>query len=64
MADSVSFDRIADRHDATRGGDERGRLVTEALAPRLPGRRDQVPSGPADNDRTIGRLGAASAPSH
>ncbi|WP_261570423.1 class I SAM-dependent methyltransferase [Frankia gtarii] len=35
----MSFDRIAHRYDATRGGDERGRLVAEAVAPRLPGNR-------------------------
>ncbi|WP_256788898.1 class I SAM-dependent methyltransferase [Frankia sp. AvcI1] len=35
----MSFDRIADRYDATRGGEERGRLVAEAVAAHLPGRR-------------------------
>ncbi|WP_235949473.1 class I SAM-dependent methyltransferase [Candidatus Frankia alpina] len=39
MSDSVSFDRIAHRYDATRGGEERGRLVAEAVGPRLPGER-------------------------
>jgi SAM-dependent methyltransferase len=39
VADSVNFDRIADRYDATRGGEDRGRLVASAVAPRLPGER-------------------------
>jgi hypothetical protein len=32
---SVSFDRIADRYDATRGGLERGRLLARSIAPHL-----------------------------
>lgn len=33
---SLAFDRVADSYDATRGGDDRGALVAEALAPWLP----------------------------
>lgn len=33
--ESISFDRIADKYDATRGGLERGRAVAEAIAPHL-----------------------------
>jgi len=33
--ESISFDRIADQYDATRGGLERGRAVAEAIAPHL-----------------------------
>ena len=33
---SIAFDRIADRYDETRGGVERGRLVSTVLAPHLP----------------------------
>ncbi len=33
---SLPFDRVADSYDATRGGDDRGALVAEALAPWLP----------------------------
>ncbi|WP_101830144.1 class I SAM-dependent methyltransferase [Frankia canadensis] len=36
MATSVNFDRIAHDYDATRGGEERGRHVADALAPHLP----------------------------
>lgn len=32
---AVSFDRIADRYDATRGGDERGRDLASSIAPWL-----------------------------
>ncbi len=36
---SICFDRMADRYDATRGGDERARHLADALAPHLrPGR--------------------------
>ncbi len=33
---SLSFDPIADQYDATRGGERRGRLVAEVMAPWLP----------------------------
>ncbi len=33
--ESISFDRIADKYDATRGGLERGRAVAESIAPHL-----------------------------
>jgi len=33
--ESISFDRIADRYDATRGGLERGKAVADAIAPHL-----------------------------
>jgi len=33
---SIAFDRIADRYDATRGGDARGRHTAAAFAPWLP----------------------------
>jgi SAM-dependent methyltransferase len=36
VLESVNFDRIADRYDVTRGGEERGRLVADDLAPHLP----------------------------
>jgi SAM-dependent methyltransferase len=35
MATSMPFDRIADRYDETRGGEERGRRTVEDLAPWL-----------------------------
>lgn len=35
MADSIRFDRIADRYDDTRGGLERGRRVAADLSPNL-----------------------------
>ncbi|HZN15108.1 MAG TPA: methyltransferase domain-containing protein [Acidimicrobiales bacterium] len=37
---SINFDRIADRYDATRGGDERGARVAEIIAGYLP--RDEA----------------------
>ncbi|WP_020572299.1 class I SAM-dependent methyltransferase [Parafrankia discariae] len=37
MPESVNFDRMADRYDETRGGEERGRTVAAALAPHLLG---------------------------
>ena len=36
MTSSLSFDPIADRYDATRGGERRGRFVAEVLRPWLP----------------------------
>src|SRR5881398_3000505 len=36
MQHGVSFDRIADRYEASRGGAERGALQAEALLPWLP----------------------------
>ncbi|MBL7489494.1 class I SAM-dependent methyltransferase [Frankia sp. AgB1.9] len=36
MPNSVNFDRMADRYDATRGGELRGSLVAEDVAPHLP----------------------------
>ncbi len=36
MASRGSFDRVADRYDETRGGEERGRAVAAHLAPHLP----------------------------
>ena len=36
MPDSIRFDRIAGRYDATRGGDARGRHTAEAFEPWLP----------------------------
>lgn len=38
-ARSLAFDRVADSYDATRGGDDRGDLVAQALAPWLPNGR-------------------------
>lgn len=35
MKESISFDRIADRYDATRGGESRGRRLAQDLAPLL-----------------------------
>ena len=32
---SLSFERIADRYDATRGGEQRGRRTAASLAPLL-----------------------------
>jgi len=34
---SLSFDPVADRYDATRGGTRRGRYVADLLVPWLPG---------------------------
>lgn len=34
-AESLSFDRVADEYDATRGGEERGELIAAAVAPHL-----------------------------
>jgi SAM-dependent methyltransferase len=36
MPDRISFDRVAERYDASRGGDERGREQAAALQPWLP----------------------------
>lgn len=33
---SLSFDRVADVYDATRGGDDRGEAIAAALSPHLP----------------------------
>ncbi|WP_052710938.1 class I SAM-dependent methyltransferase [Pseudofrankia sp. DC12] len=42
MPNSVNFDRMADRYDATRGGERRGYLVAEDLAPHLPTRNGRL----------------------
>jgi SAM-dependent methyltransferase len=39
MPESVNFDRMADRYDETRGGEERGRYVAEEIAAYLPNGR-------------------------
>ncbi|MBV8305279.1 MAG: hypothetical protein JOZ04_13795 [Acidimicrobiia bacterium] len=40
MTSSISFDRIADRYDETRGGERRGQLVAAEIDPYLgPGAR-------------------------
>jgi SAM-dependent methyltransferase len=46
MVASVSFDRVADRYDETRGGEKRGRELAAELGPRLvPGRVLEVGVG-------------------
>jgi ubiquinone/menaquinone biosynthesis C-methylase UbiE len=42
---SVSFDPIAARYDATRGGEERGRVIADVLRPWLPGHGPVVEIG-------------------
>ncbi|MDG4827033.1 methyltransferase domain-containing protein [Asanoa sp. WMMD1127] len=46
MAESLSFDRVADRYDETRGGQRRGEEFAAALAPHLrPGRSLEIGVG-------------------
>ncbi|HEY6596686.1 MAG TPA: methyltransferase domain-containing protein, partial [Asanoa sp.] len=46
MTESLPFDRVADRYDATRGGEERGRALADAVQPWLaPGRTLEVGVG-------------------
>src|SRR5439155_16654717 len=60
---SVSFDPIADRYDATRGGAARGRVIAHVLRPWIPaggptleigGGTAVVASAVADRDAVIG----------
>jgi SAM-dependent methyltransferase len=58
MAESLPFDRIADRYDATRGGAERGRAFAEVIAPRLaPGPTLEVGIGTGLVADALRRLG-------
>jgi SAM-dependent methyltransferase len=46
MTESLPFDRVADRYDATRGGEQRGRAFADILQPWLaPGRTLEVGVG-------------------
>lgn len=45
MKESINFDRIADRYDATRGGTERGRRLAADLAPLLGAAKPAVEVG-------------------
>jgi SAM-dependent methyltransferase len=58
MADSLPFDRIADRYDATRGGERRGRAFAEVIAPWLaPGRTLEIGVGTGLVAHALRRLG-------
>ena len=58
---SVSFDRIADRYDETRGGERRGQLIAAEMEPYLAGaaRVLEVGVGTGIMAAALGRLGRA-----
>ncbi|MGH3657634.1 MAG: class I SAM-dependent methyltransferase, partial [Micromonosporaceae bacterium] len=58
MAESVSFDRVADVYDATRGGLTRGRRIAADIAPSLvPGITLEVGVGTGVVSRGLTELG-------